>query len=274
MAAIMPSGYDVRPPFSSHPGDTYRRIGQDERMIRSARKGTVTLLRIDRQPQRNALDTEHCERLREAIDAAVDAGARCLVVTGEGSAFCSGADLNGVYSEEFRVALYRLLRRLTEVPVPMVAAVNGPAIGAGTQLAIACDLRVCASGAIFGIPTAKLGLAVDPWTIRRLSLLAGGGAARRMLLACETLKPEQVPGLVDRHGDLGTALEWAGEIAELAPLTLAYNKLAANTLLEPRLDPETEATLGKGFDACWASEDFAEARRARAEKRAPQFKGR
>ncbi|MGH3647138.1 MAG: enoyl-CoA hydratase-related protein, partial [Micromonosporaceae bacterium] len=160
------------------------------------------------------------------------------------------------------------------VEVPVIAAVNGPAIGAGTQLAVACDLRVANARAVFGVPTAKLGLAVDPWTVRRLALLAGPGAARRMLLACETLDAAAVPGLVDRHGELETAVGWANEIAELAPLTLAYNKLSFNTLLEPELPADTEHRLGEAFQACWASEDFQEAMRARAEQRPPMFQGR
>ncbi|MGH3734486.1 MAG: enoyl-CoA hydratase [Micromonosporaceae bacterium] len=243
-------------------------------MIESETSDRVTLLRIDRQEQRNALDTSHCEQLRAAIDTAVDSGARCLVLTGVGSAFCAGADLNQVYGESFIAALYGLLRRITEVEVPVVAAINGPAIGAGTQLAVACDLRVTAPAAVFGVPTAKLGLAVDPWTVRRVALLAGAGPARRMLLACETLDVAAAPGLSDRHGDLDTALAWAAEIAALAPLTLAYNKMAVNTLLEPELPAATETRLGEGFQACWASEDFQEAMRARAEQRPPHFTGR
>ncbi|MGH3714936.1 MAG: enoyl-CoA hydratase [Micromonosporaceae bacterium] len=243
-------------------------------MIESETRDRVTVIRIDRQEQRNALDTVHCEDLRTAINTAEAAGARCLVITGAGSAFCAGADLNQVYGEQFISALYALLRRITEVEVPVIAAVNGPAIGAGTQLAIACDLRVAAPGAVFGVPTAKLGLAVDPWTVRRLALVAGPGAARRMLLACETLDAAAVPGLVDRHGELDTALGWAEEIAGLAPLTLTYNKLALHSMLEPELTAETEHRLGEAFQACWASADFTEAMLARTEKRAPEFHGR
>ncbi len=77
--------------------------------------------------------------------------------------------------------------RLATLPIPVIAAVNGPAIGAGTQLAIACDLRVAGPTARFAVPTAKLGLAVDPWSVRRLASLAGGGSARAMLLGVDTL---------------------------------------------------------------------------------------
>ncbi len=236
--------------------------------------GAVTLLTIDRPERRNALDEAHCLELHARLDEAVILHmARCIVITGEGTAFCSGADLGGVYGESFRTALYGMLGAITAAPVPVIAAVNGPAIGAGTQLAIAADLRVCAATARFGMPTAKLGLAVDPWTVRRLALLAGGGAARTMLLGCDELRIDAAEraGLVDRRGEPADALAWATTIAALAPLTLRYNKLALDTAFEgDEPDPDTVAA----FEACWASEDFAEGRAAGAEKRPPRFQGR
>ena len=104
--------------------------------------GAVHEIRLDRTERRNALDTAHCRDLHAAVDAALADGARVLVLTGEGTAFCSGADLDTVGDPDFLAALYGMLHRLAEVPVPVVAAVHGPAIGAGTQLALAADLRV------------------------------------------------------------------------------------------------------------------------------------
>jgi enoyl-CoA hydratase len=245
-------------------------------VIESHAHGAVTELRIARHDRRNALNTAHCRDLHAALDDAVAGGTRVVVLTGEGSAFCSGADLDTVGDAGFLDALYAMLQRVVAVPVPVVAAVHGAAIGAGTQLAIAADLRVAGERAVFGLPTAALGLAVDPWTVRRLALLAGGGPARRMLLACERLDHAAAlgHGLVDRTGSPEDALAWAAEIAELAPLTLAYNKLAANRLFEDHRDPETLDAVGAAFAACWASEDLLEGRRAREEKRSPRFVGR
>ncbi len=179
----------------------------------------MAIVRIDRHEQRNALDTQHCELLRDALGEAQAAGARAVVLTGEGSTFCAGADFGEVYGDGFRKALYEMLRRFTSSPVPIIAAVNGPAIGAGTQLALAADLRMVAPGATFAIPTAALGLAVDPWTIRRLALLAGGGNARRILLACEPLPAEEALrcGLADAAGDLDAALERAARLLQAGP---------------------------------------------------------
>src|SRR3954451_10711756 len=132
-------------------------------MIRTEERGRVAIVSIDRHEQRNALDTHHCELLRDALGDVQAAGARAVVITGQGSSFCAGADFGEVYGDGFRKALYEMLRRIITLPVPVLAAVNGPAIGAGAQLALAADLRMVAPSASFAIPTAKLGLAVDPW---------------------------------------------------------------------------------------------------------------
>ncbi len=242
-------------------------------MIQLDARGPVSLVSIDRQRQRNALDAEHCRALLEAADNAVGEGARCLVVTGVGSVFCAGADFGEVYGHDFRYALVDLMQRLAGLPVPVVAAVNGPAVGAGAQLAIAADLRVAAPEASFAIPTAKLGLAADPWSVRRIAQVLGDSVARSILLGCTTLTAEQAHtrGVVDRLGGLDDALAWADEIAALAPLTLAYYKRGLDSVVEPGI---SEAELDEAYAACWDSEDRAEGRRAHAEKRGPRFQGR
>jgi enoyl-CoA hydratase len=242
-------------------------------MITTTADGPVDLITIDRHERRNALDTAHLVELREALERALARGARAIVVTGAGSSFCAGADLGNVYGGDFRKELYATLSTITSAQVPVIAAVNGPAIGAGTQLAIACDLRVVDTAATFAVPTARNGLAVDPWTVRRLALLAGGGPARSLLLGCSSLDADAAltHGLADRAGEVADALAWADDIATMAPLTLRYSKLALESLLEDGADVQT---LDAAFEACWASDDLVEAGRARAEKRQPEFRGR
>ena len=237
-------------------------------MLGVTHEDTVVVLELQREERRNALNLELCQEIHAAVEAAVADGARCVVVTGHGSVFCSGADLGGVYGPEFLEALYGMLHHLTQAPVPIIAAVNGPAIGAGTQLAMACDLRVADETARFAVPTAKNGMAVDAWTIRTLAQLAGTGPARRLMLAAETLDRDEALacGLADRPGTLDDAIAWAHEIATLAPLSLAHNKL----ILNGSTDEESEAS----FRAVWASEDVREAAAARDEKRPPVFRGR
>ena len=119
-----------------------------------------------------------------------------------------------------------------------MAVVEGYALGAGTQLAIACDLRVASPGAGFGVPAAKLGLLVDQWTVRRLAALVGQSTARHVLLSTDVIGGERAHqlGLVHRLGDTSDGLAWAERIAELAPLTLSGLKLGLNEadLEEPR----------------------------------------
>ncbi len=244
-------------------------------MIEVSRRGDVAVLTLDRPEKHNALTIALCDAVHDAVrDAA--GSARAVVLTGRGRSFCSGADLDEVYTADFRAALYRMLHAVADAPLPVVAAVNGAAIGAGTQLAIAADLRVVAPGARFGVPTARIGLAVDPWTIRRLALLAGNGVARRLLLACDQVDAQEAlaGGLADRAGSVEDALAWAEGMTALAPLTVAYSKRVLNEALEPELDPDAAARLDAAFEACWSSEDFAEGRRSRAEKRPPVFQGR
>lgn len=239
-----------------------------EPVLDVSRDGGVALLTLAREDRRNALNLELCRAIHDAAQKAVDEGARVIVITGRGSAFSSGADLGGVYGPEFLEALYGMLHGLTQLPVPVIAAVNGPAIGAGTQLAIACDLRVADATAQFAVPTARNGMAVDGWTIRTLAQLAGTGRARRLMLAADSLDRDEAlaAGLVDRAGTLDDALAWAHEIAVLAPLALAHNKLVLN-------GGDDEAVTAS-FGAVWASDDVREAASARAEKRSPEFTGR
>lgn len=246
-------------------------------MIDLSWQGRVAVVTLDRSAKHNALNIDLCRRLGTAVGEATESGeARAIVLTGNGRSFCSGADLDEVYTADFRDALYGMLRTVTNATVPVVAAVNGPAIGAGTQLAIAADFRVVAPRARFAVPTARLGLAVDPWTIRRLALLAGNGAARRLLLACDQIEADAAlaGGLADLAGTTEDALAWAQRMAELAPLTQAYSKRVLNEVFEPDLDELLGKRLDAAFEGCWASEDFAEGRLARTEKRPPVFRGR
>ena len=243
-------------------------------MIELTTHGRVAVLTLNRTEKHNALNIELCHRLREAVVQA--AGSRAVVLTGAGRSFCSGADLDEVYTTDFREALYGMLHAVEDAPMPVVAAVNGPAIGAGAQLAIAADFRVVAARARYAVPTARLGLAVDPWTIRRLALVAGTPTARRLLLACTEVCADEALacGLADRAGDPVDALAWAQELSELAPLTQSYSKRVLNEAFEQPLDDALAKSLDEAFEGCWASEDFVEGRRARSERRPPDFRGR
>lgn len=234
---------------------------------------SVALVTIDRPDRRNAVDHATLLALRQAQVDALAAQARCLVLTGAPPAFCAGADLAGVESGDFHSALVTALRGFTEMPIPTVAAIDGPALGAGTQLVISCDLRIATERSVFGIPAAKLGLVVDHWTVERLSREMGWSVARAMLIAAQTYRTEQLvaTGAVHRVGGLDDALSWARELAALAPLTMASHKLA---LEQSSPFPAYDELVEQARDAAWASHDANEGRRAFLEKRPPNFLGR
>lgn len=242
-------------------------------MIHVEDRGPVALLTIDRVERRNALDHEALEQMLEGH--AATSSARAVVLTGAGGHFCAGADLTAVEDAGFTDLLRRVLATLRDDPRPLIAAVDGAALGAGTQLAIACDLRIATPSARFGIPAAKLGLMVDHWTVQRLSLLAGAGPTRAMLLGAETYSGEQAEhlGFVQRLGDLAAALGWADEIAALAPLTLAGSKLALNRLEMP-VGLGDDPDVHDAWTAAWASADLQEGVGAFRERRRPVFHGR
>ena len=239
-------------------------------MIRVERRGAVAVITLDRQERRNAIDQGACRALVDAVDETEDA--RVLVLTGAGGHFCAGADLTNVEDTAFVEALRAALTALRDVPKPVIAAVHGAALGAGTQLAIACDLRVAGADARFGIPAAKLGLMVDQWTVQRLALLAGHGPARAMLLAAEELDGASAAGLglVQRLGSVADALAWADEIAVLAPLTIAGHKLMLNRC---ERDAHNDPEVADAFARAWRSADLAEGMAAFRERRAPRFSG-
>lgn len=236
-------------------------------LIETCHDGDVARIELQRHDRRNALNIALCLALRHEVEAAATS-ARCIVITGQGTSFCAGADLDGVYGDEFLQALYGMLHALQSTDIPLIAAVNGPAIGAGTQLAMACDLRFLDETAKFAVPTARNAMAVDTWTIRRLRSLIGAGRAARILLAADTIGPADAMewGLADYRGDVDAAMSFARDIACLAPLSLGYTKMVLNETAD-------ESTLDAAFERVWSSADINEAARARAEKRAPEFSG-
>ncbi len=240
-------------------------------MIGYSKDGNVVTLELQRPQRRNALNRELIEALHRALEQADDEGARAIVLTGAGKAFCAGADLSEVYTESFTDSLVALLSAFDSIAVPIISAVNGPAIGAGTQLALASDLRVVAPEAYFAVPAARLGITVNRWTVHRLAELVGGGRARGMLLGVESVSAEQALacGLANRIGTLADAQAWAAEIAALAPLTLRHLKLVFNEAASAVETPEQRAAM----HAAWLSDDAKEGRRARTEKRQPIFTG-
>ena len=243
-------------------------------MIGITRDGHVMTIELQRPERRNALNGELVDGLREAIEHAAEQDIRAIVLTGQGTVFCAGADLSGdVFAADFPDKALALNLAIDKVPVPVVAAINGPAIGAGLQLAMISDLRVVAPEAFFQFPIAKYGLALDNWSIHRLASLVGYGRARGMLLAAEKLTADVAlqTGMANRIGTLADAQAWAAEIAEFAPLSLQHAKRVLNDDGAYSQDwPDLHKEM---FDKAWASKDVIEGQVARIEKRPPNFQG-
>jgi enoyl-CoA hydratase/carnithine racemase len=242
-------------------------------MIGVTRVDSVTTLELQRPERRNALNSELADGLRRAVEVAIVEDVRAIVLTGQGSVFCAGADLSGdAFAADYPERLIALNKTIDQAPMPVIGAINGPAIGAGLQLAMVCDLRVVSPDAYFQFPTSKYGLALDNWSIRRLTSLVGHGRARSMLLTAEKLTPEAAlqTGMANRIGTLADAQKWAEEIAGLAPLALTHAKRVLN---DDGAYEEPSSAHKELFDKAWASEDVVEAQVARIQKRTPNFKG-
>jgi enoyl-CoA hydratase len=252
-------------------------------VIRFDIDGRVGVATIDRTERRNALDADHCDELRLALETHADLLA--VVVTGAGSAFCAGADLGtrfadggGRGADTFRPAFERVLDAIVDYPSPVIAAIHGPAIGAGMQLAVACDLRVAGSDARLAIPSGRLGVLLSASNIARLAALVGQGAARDFLLTGRSVDAHEavVVGLVQREADdpVGAAVALAHEIASLAPLSVRGHKRALNLVAAAAgLDADARIQIDAAERAAFGSRDLEEGMAAFAEKRAPRFEG-
>jgi enoyl-CoA hydratase len=243
-------------------------------MIGVTQAEAVMTIELQRPKRRNALNSELVDELREAIQKAGDDGStRAIVLTGQGTVFCAGADLSGdAFAADYPDRLIELHKAMDAALVPVIGAINGPAIGAGLQLAMQCDLRVVAVDAFFQFPTSKYGLALDNWSIRRLSSLVGHGRARAMLLTAERLTAEVAlqTGMANRIGTLPDAQAWAAEVASLAPLAIQHAKRVLN---DDGAFEEPWPLHKELFDKAWASQDVIEAQVARIEKRPAKFQG-
>ena len=249
-------------------------------------EGRVGLVRISRPERRNALNHEALDELHDAVDHALRDEVRVLVLSGDQDQFCSGADLKELEDLQFTRRLRTVLDELAGVPFPTIAAISGACMGLGMQLALSCDLRLATPDARFAVPTAKLGLMVDHWTVQRLALLAGQSTARWMLLTARAIDAERASqvGLVHElvevaegsgPGDtvLAVAEELATELSALAPLTLRGSKLGLD-LLEQRaavLDPD--GAFDAAFSTAWTSDDLVEGRAAFRDRRPAEFRG-
>ncbi len=247
----------------------------------------VALLTLDNPDQRNMMSEPMTASWVAAIDRlAADATVRVVVVTGEGSAFCSGGNTSWIASEPDAsvdrlrtrmLAFYRAWLSIRKLEVPTIAAINGPAVGAGLCMALACDLRYSAAGARMSVPFVKLGMHAGMAATYLLPDVVGAAHARDLLLTGRAVEGDEALrlGLVSRVFSSDTfdsdVLDVAEGIAGTAPIASRYTKqalLAGHRDLEACLQFEALAQ-----PATLTSQDLQEGIRAVREKRAPDFRG-
>jgi enoyl-CoA hydratase/carnithine racemase len=252
--------------------------------IRYERRDGASEIVLDRPEKLNALGLDDVAALREAFDRAAAEGVRAVLLRAEGRAFCVGRDLTGLsddedVSETLRVHFNQLIRTIRACGVPTVAAVQGPCVGAGTGLALACDLVVAAESARFGSPFGRLGAIPDSGFHWFITTRLGTALAKDMVLTGRELSGEQAAaaGLIARcvpEPQLWTTARALADEVAAGPttafgLSLALiDDVAAGMSLADALEAEA---LGQG--RAWTTADFAEGVAAFLNKRPPTFWG-
>ncbi len=252
------------------------------------RAGSVAILTMNRPDTKNALDRELLTELAAALEeVTADANVRAIVLTGAGDAFCSGADLKGALDDLAAdvelgpriAAFHALIRGITSAEQPVIAAVSGPAVGFGADLALACDLRVLGEGAYLQEKFVAIGLMPDGGGTFWLQRLVGMGRALELLLFGTRIDAKLALDLglanrvVPNDRIVDTAKELAQTLAAGPPLALAAIKRAvrdgATGTSEQALEREKTAQ-----SELLKSTDFREGVAAWSAKRAPKFQGK
>jgi enoyl-CoA hydratase/carnithine racemase len=245
----------------------------------------VARLTISNPERRGALDHELLAALTEY---ARTLQARCLVIRGTEPMFSAGYDIGNLEDGQFVESAERLVAHpfnqamdaLDAYPYPVVAQINGHAIGGGLELALTCDIRLAARGVKFGMPPAKLGLIYSHTGMRKFLDVCGVANTAELFYVGRNVDSDRaermglVNAVVDAEDLEARTIEMASEIAANAPISLAGNKELIRTLRNQPLPDDVERQLVELRASCFTSEDFREGVRAFAEKRKPRWQGR
>lgn len=252
--------------------------------IRYALNDGVATITFARPAALNALNAQTLRELSAAIDQVDADDARALILTGEGKAFVAGADISAMASmstkdaSRFAALGNNLFRRIEQSPIPVIAAVNGFALGGGCELAMACDFIYASDRAKFGQPEVGLGLIAGFGGTQRLPLKVGYGMAMELLLSGRIIAADEAAriGLVNRVMPTDELLDAANatarEIMSKGPVAVQVTKRLVQLAADVGLDAGLKEEIG-AFGAIFATGDSKEGTAAFVEKRKPEFRG-
>ena len=251
-------------------------------------EGALSILKFNRKEVRNAINDEIMQGFSDALNnLETSRELRAVILTGSGEeAFCSGGDLKWLQSFESHEAGMGMSRRMQEIlgrmsglPVPVIAVLNGYALGGGTEVAMACDMRIIEEHAYMSFKQARVGLMTGWGGGGRLLRSTGYGRAMELLTTCKELSPDDAlemglaNAVVPKGNGMRVAKAMVEEISKSAPGAIRSLKELLLFGLENTLD-ETAELESSLFANLWVSEDHDEAVKAFFEKRSPIFKGR
>ena len=252
--------------------------------VRAERRGDVAWLVLDHPERLNAYDRAMGDELRRLVDASVDAGV--IVITGSGRGFCAGgylAELANPDEDELR-QLFRCSLELFEAirtsPRPVIAAVNGVAMGGGFEMALACDIIVAAGNAVFALPEVRVGLIAAGGGVHRLPRMIPRKQAMGMILTGRRVSAQEGKelGFVNEVVPIGAALQaarrWADMILECSPMAVRASKEAVYRGLNEASLEQAVRTFYPAQKANLESQDYIEGPKAFAEKRKPNWQNK
>ena len=242
-------------------------------------KGAYAVITISREKALNALNSQVLDELNETLDAVNLDEVRCLILTGAGAkSFVAGADIGEMSTltkaegEAFGKKGNDVFRKLETFPIPVIAAVNGFALGGGCEISMSCDIRICSDNAVFGQPEVGLGITPGFGGTQRLARLVGPGMAKQMIYTARNIKADEAYriGLVNavypQEELMAAAEKMAAGIAKNAPIAVRNCKKAINEGLDADMD-EAIVIEEKLFGDCFESYDQKEGMAAFLEKR-------
>ena len=253
--------------------------------LKSEHKDAVCVMTISAPKSLNALNSTILGEIGDFVDH-IDPSVRCLIITGDGEkSFVAGADisemagLDAVHGEAFGKRGADVFRKIETLPIPVIAAVNGFALGGGCELAMACDIRICSDNARFGQPEVGLGIIPGFSGTYRLAKLVGMGMAKQLIFTGRNIKADEALriGLVNavypQAELLDQALALACAICANAPIAVAYAKQCVNEEYDLSAD-EAIAYENRLFGKCFATNDQKVGMKAFLEKGKATFEGK